>query len=121
MDAVWCLWSSADSEAWTEGVFVRLELLTLLSRLELVVEGRPAVRLGGVSCALSAVFWADDAVGRIMRAKKPSSTVLSLVTGLSWLFLLGGGPMLGLGCLDTGAFGNLLAPVVRLALLVARG
>jgi hypothetical protein len=120
MEAVLSFASSASSEACTEGVLVRLKLLTLLSRREVVVDGRLAVRFGGVSVVFSAVFWAEEAVGRIMRARNPSSTLLSLVTGRCGSFFLGGGPMLGLGFLETGAFGYLLPPVVVLALLDAR-
>ena len=53
--------------------------------------------LGGVEGVLSKVFEEDDCVGRIMRARKLSSTLLSVFLGSVCPSLAaGGGPILGL-------------------------
>lgn len=74
--------------------------LLLLSRREVCSapdEGRLAVLLGGVVGTFSVVFDEEACVGRIIRAKKLSSTGASFfVTGWSTAFL-GGGPKLGRG------------------------
>lgn len=93
------LGASATSEVLADGVLARFELLTLLARRELepAVEGRPATRRGGVAAGLSAVLEAEAVVGRIIRARKLSSTWLSLPAdgGFSGVVFLGGGPTLG--------------------------
>ena len=78
--------------------------------------GAAAGFLGGLVCTLPVVFCADDAVGRIMRARKPWSTSFSrLVGGWSFAACLGGGPKLGRGRLIVELC--LLRPLVGTALL----
>lgn len=54
--------------------------------------------MGGVVSLFSPVLLDEDCVGRIMRARKPSSTLLvRLGVADSWrVVLTGGGPTLGL-------------------------
>jgi hypothetical protein len=92
--------------------------------------GAATVRRGGLVCTLSVVLEADDAVGRIMRARKPWSTSFSfLVGGWSFAGCFGGGPRLGRGrlmvelCLlrpFVGAAFDPLPAVEALALLAGR-
>jgi hypothetical protein len=69
--------------------------------------------LGGLVCTLLFVFCADDAVGRIMRARNPWSTSFSRLVG-GWS-CFGGGPRLGRDRLIVELC--LLRPLVGTALL----